>query len=393
MKFTFTLLALMTMLYGITLKSYGQEVSVNTLGKGIVFTPNDQSYELKLGALFQNLYVGELNLDSNEYSDQMLIRRARLKLEGFVYDPRFKFKLQFGFSNRDTRNSSTVALSQYSATANIVLDAVAIYKPNENFELFFGQAKMPGNKERMISSQSLQFVDRSATNSTFNLDRDFGIQIKNTFSVGDMVIKDQLAISTGEGRNITSSNAGGYAYTARVELLPFGEFANKGDYTGADLEREPTPKLTIGAAYDFNNGAVRSRGRNGSFVYSLSNELVENDLKSIFVDALFKYQGLSASAELAQRTGLDTNYGFETGIGKLASLGYLYKNNIETAVRFATLIPDETNSTLSERKEYTLGVSKYIAGHNLKLQSDVTYSDFANASNELQFRFQVNVGF
>ncbi len=381
------------MLYGITSKSYGQGTVVNSLGKGIVFTPDDQSYEVKLGALFQNLYVGELNLSSNEYADQMLVRRARLKLEGFVYDPRFKFKLQFGFSNRDTRNSSDLALPQNSATANIVLDAVTIFKPNNNIEFLFGQAKMPGNKERMISSQSLQFVDRSATNSTFNLDRDFGLQIKNTFSAGDMVIKDYLAISMGEGRNITTSNAGGYAYTARVELLPFGDFGNKGDFMGTDLEREPTPKMTIGAAYDFNNGAVRARGRNGSFVYDLGNTLVENDLKSMFVDALFKYQGLSASAEFAQRTGLDSVTGFETGTGTQATLGYLYKNNIETAFRFATVKPDEASSSLSERSEFTFGVSKFIAGHNLKLQSDITYSDFKSADNELQVRLQINVAF
>ena len=34
----------------------------------------------------------------------------------------------------------------------------------KNFELWFGQAKLPGNRERVVSSGNLQLVDRSILN-------------------------------------------------------------------------------------------------------------------------------------------------------------------------------------------------------------------------------------
>lgn len=62
-----------------------QDISVNKLGKGIVFEPEDNSYSVKLGTRFQSLYIGEVNLENNGYSDQALVRRARLKLDGHIY--------------------------------------------------------------------------------------------------------------------------------------------------------------------------------------------------------------------------------------------------------------------------------------------------------------------
>ena len=56
------------------------------------------------------------------------------------------------------------------------MDAVLKNHINENWSLWFGQTKLPGNRERVYSSQELQFVDRSLVNARFNLDRDVGVQ-------------------------------------------------------------------------------------------------------------------------------------------------------------------------------------------------------------------------
>jgi hypothetical protein len=39
----------------------------------------------------------------------------------------------------------------------------------------FGQTKLPGNNQRVVSSGSLEFTDRTINNSRFNIDRDFGL--------------------------------------------------------------------------------------------------------------------------------------------------------------------------------------------------------------------------
>jgi hypothetical protein len=36
-----------------------------------------------------------------------------------------------------------------------------------------GQTKLPGNNQRVVSSGSLEFTDRTINNSRFNIDRDF----------------------------------------------------------------------------------------------------------------------------------------------------------------------------------------------------------------------------
>jgi hypothetical protein len=49
------------------------------------------------------------------------------------------------------------------------------YKLYENWTIGFGQTKLPGNNQRVVSSGSLEFTDRTINNSRFNIDRDFGL--------------------------------------------------------------------------------------------------------------------------------------------------------------------------------------------------------------------------
>ncbi len=393
MKKTYRLIFLLIALSVIPKITFSQqEVKVNTLGKGIVFEPEDESYSLKLGMRFQSLYVGELNMSNDVYSDQALIRRARLKLDGHIYSEKFKYKVQFGFSNRDTRNSSSGGLTQNSSTANIILDAVLKYNPVSDFEIWFGQTLLPGNRERLISSQKVQFVDRSLINSSFNLDRDVSIQLRNKTEFGNSVFKQMFALSIGEGRDITTKNPGGYSYTGRLEWLPFGEFSGKGDYTGPDLEREEDLKLSIGTSYDFNDGAVRSRGHAGSFIFSNGGELIKSDLYTFNADVMLKYQGISFHSEFANREA-EKDTGFGTGTAYMTSLGYVFDNSIGIAARYADLFTDDNFSSLTEHSEMTVALSKYISGHNLKLQTSLGYLDYVSRNDIFRFQVHMEIAF
>lgn len=145
--------------------------------------------------------------------------------------------------------------------------------------------------------------------------------------------------------------------------------------------------------FDFNDRAVRSRGQLGSFVYDVNDELVNNDLKTIFLDAMFKSNGFSFSSEYASKRGEKGINDLGTGDGFVAQAGYLFYNNFEPAFRITTIEPDHAGSTLAKQTQYTFGLSKYIVGHNLKIQSDFSYSDFATANNRFLVRFQVKVAF
>lgn len=372
--------------------SQAQTINNSRFGKGLQFLAADSSFSMKFQTRFQMLYVGGSNPADNEWDDQFLIRRARLKFDGFVYDPRLTYKIELGLSNRDIGGEP---IAQQNFANNIILDAVAKYNFAPGWELWVGQTKLPGNRERVISSQKLQFVDRSLLNSRFNIDRDAGVQLHHETTVGNVILRQAAAISNGEGRDYTALNAGGYGYTVRGEILPFGAFQSDGDYFGADLAREQTPKLSIGATYDFNDDASRARGQLGNFLSDT------RDLHTVFVDAMFKYRGFSAMAEYANKTAPDgpvvlrSDEGniletFVTGNATNVQAGYVFKNNWEVASRYTSYNPTDAIGA-NDEDHYTLGLSKYIVGHSLKVQSDITLQQRAGREDRYQFRLQMEV--
>ena len=357
---------------------------------------NDSTFHLKFGVRLQTLYEGFYNPENGRYMDNLQLRRFRLKFDGYAATPRLVYKLELGQSNRDVAGETQLS----GNTARILLDAVLKYNLRDNLWLWAGQTKLPGNRERVVSSQNMQFVDRSLVNARFTLDRDLGVQLRNSHMVGRAVVREIASVSIGEGRNITAPNIGGYDYTFRMEYLPFGAFAGKGDYKMSDLEREVTPKLAVGLTLDYNVGASRQRGQLGLFMIDSTGTMFTTDLKSLYADAILKYSGYSFMFEYSHRRASDKviastevrDLKYGTGDGFFGSAAYLFRNNFEVALRYTQVWPDDDiYSSIRQEREYLLGVSKYFFGHNLKLQSDLSYRDHSTISNFWMFRLQVEL--
>ncbi|MEQ8906360.1 porin [Ekhidna sp.] len=365
-----------------------QDTVSSTWGKRLQFVAQDSTFAFKFGFRFQTLYDGRYNLNTDVYEDAMMIRRSRLKFDGWAIDPKIVYKLELAVSNRDQSSGHN---AESGNTANIVLDAVVKWNFADNWHVWWGQTKLPGNRERVISSQNLQFVDRSLVNARFNLDRDVGVQLRHKSS--NDKFRQILAISMGQGRNVTSRNPSeGYQITGRMEFLPMGSFTGKGDYFGSDLKRESTPKLSIGITGDLNTNAVRSRGNLGGFVTDASNAYLPSDLTSFIADMMFKFNGISAMSEFIKRSAGNNESRYGTGTGFVFQAGYLFPSNWELASRFTTIDADDSHAVFPDQKEYTLGVSRYISGHDLKFQSDISYQTFAGSDTEfLIFRFQTEI--
>ncbi|MEO9482316.1 MAG: porin [Ekhidna sp.] len=365
-----------------------QDTVASSWGKRLSLVAKDSTFALKLGFRFQTLYDGRYNLDTDKYEDALLVRRTRLKFDGWAIDPSIVYKLELAVSNRDQRSGHA---DEFGNTANIVLDAVVKWKFADNWQVWWGQTKLPGNRERVISSQNLQFVDRSLVNSRFNLDRDVGIQLRHKSSSDKF--RQMLAISMGQGRNVIDRNpGGGHQITGRVEFLPMGSFTGKGDYFGSDLKRESSPKLSIGITGDLNLNASRSRGNLGGFLVDAGGEYIGSDLKSFIADMMFKYNGISAMSEFVKRSVDDQTGIYGTGTGFVFQAGYLFESNWEIAGRFTNIDADATQTVFADQKEYTLGLSRYVSGHDLKFQSDISYQTFPGQATEyLIFRFQTEI--
>ena len=374
-------------------------------GKGLQVLAADSSMALKIGFRFQSLFNSERSLaDDAEWQSNFLIRRARLKFDGWAFNPNFVYKVELALSNRDLSSSSDFEVT--SGAPKIILDAVAKWKFHKNFTLWVGQTKLPGNRERVVSSQKLQFVDRSIVNGTFTADREMGVQLRSKFKSGNMVIKPMASLSFGEGRNTTIANIGGSRVMGRVELLPMGEFTSKGDYFEGDLKRENTAKLALGASYSYNGGSSKQK-TTGKFLVDEAGNYFENNVETFFIDMMFKYQGFAVMAEFADNkvVGEGVNADFRealvdangrsyfTGQGINTQISYLLQNNIELAARYSRIMPD-TDVSFKGIKEYTFGLSKYVVGHNLKVQADVSLIDKTGDShNKLRYRLQTEFAF
>ncbi|MFK8101871.1 MAG: porin [Saprospiraceae bacterium] len=374
-------------------------------GKGFHVIGKDSTFYMKFGFRFQNLYTSEWSLaddkisGAEDHESAFLIRRSRFKFDGWALTPKIKYKFELGLSNRD--NSGGIS-SEFRTTPRFILDASVEWNFYENFSILFGQRKLPGNRERVISSGNMQFVDRSRLNSRYNIDRDMGLQLKHKLKLGKSLLKSTIALTQGEGRNVTEGNFGGSCYTFHLDFLPMGKFASKGDYVGSDIKREPTPKLGIAVAYDFNQNAVRERGQNGSFIQDSIGNYVGRDLNTFFADLMFKYRGLSVMMEYVDKRaandnpfvldGEDVLIGtFYTGTGFNVAMGYLLKSNYEIAVRYTDINPTEGVS--NDETHYTLGFSKYVVGHKLKIQTDFSLIEKEGRDDALLIRAQMDIHF
>jgi phosphate-selective porin OprO/OprP len=403
MKLRITLITLIICVFS----SIGaQEISDTSFGKGLInFVAKDSSFSVKFAPRFQVRSMSSWNHDGNQYGSpehNFIVRRARLKFDGFAYSPKLKYKLELGLSNRDISGANDFNRN----TPRYILDAVIMWNFAGNWELWAGQTKLPGNVERVVSSANLQLIDRSLLNSRFNIDRDLGVQLRHKTNLGgDFLMREKLAVSQGEGRNVTEGNEGGLQYTARLEFLPFGTFKSKGDYSQSDLKREEKPKLMVGFTYNYNQNAVRERGFAGDYMIISDDplELYQTDQTTIFADAMFKYNGFSFMGEYAKRSAdeaIATEADGTTTTGDIVltgnalnlQAGYLFKSNYEVAARFTTVnYESETGALPTE--QYTLGVNKFVVGHKLKVQSDISYTTLDGNESKIEFRLGFDIHF
>jgi phosphate-selective porin OprO/OprP len=384
-------------------KLYGQEVGTSKFGKGIFnIKGENDSFSMNISARMQFLTSSTWIESDGGYGSpesNFLVRRSRLKFKGFAYDPKITYKLELGLSNRDISGANEFT----SNAPRYILDAYVRWNFYKNFTLQVGQGKLPGNIERVISSGDLAMVDRSLLNSRFNIDRDLGMQLRHHFKLSEkFIVKEIFAISQGEGRNITKGNLGGHQYTGRVEVLPFGNFKSKGDYRGADLEFEESPKLLAGVVYDINNDAVKSRSNMGSYLET-NEGFYQTDINTLFFDTHFKYRGFSIMAEYADRTADDpiaknednSPTGDVVNVGDAFNfqMGYVLPSNIAITGRYSNVNFDEIVTAKNKISQYTLGLSRYVAKHKLKVQTDVTYQTTATSNDQLVYRLQFDIHF
>ena len=379
--------------------AYGQQslsspASFNFNNRGIVFFSGDSAmmvvmrFRMQSASLFNTVSESDLSAASAEVG----IRRLRLRFGGYLYDPRLTYNLQLSFARGDLDFADT-------GFPNIVRDAMVFWNFTPDFQMSVGQTKLPGNRQRVVSSADLQYAERSIVNSRFTIDRDFGFQFGYSLRPGGAVVNLRAAITSGEGRNAPRITGSGFAYTGRVEILPFGAFTEGGDYVEGDVFREKEPKLSVGASYCHNNNAVRTGGTLGADMYA------RRTMNVFYADGLFKYSGLALYGEYAVRTSphdpVTTNSAgakrfMYVGNGVLAQASYCFPFMLEIGGRWASVTPDTAIQALTggEKNVHLSGlIGYYFARHRAKANLEITHNTVENmAAGTAQKNWLVRLG-
>ena len=366
-------------------------------GKGVGMTSPDSLFQMNIRFRMQNRL--DISNDEGKTSYEAMIRRLRLRFDGYVGDPRFLYAIQLSFSPKD------VGPLEESGDLNIIRDAMVFFNPNKNFSFGFGQTKLPGNRQRVNSSGALQLTDRSINNSNFNIDRDFGLHAYylNNYSRDKFGFNIKTAVSTGEGRNWTKTKDDGLAYTARLELFPLGSFKKGGEYFEGDLMREETPKIYIGGTYHYNHKAQRASGQTGKTLFE------QRSMSSVLLDAMMKYNGFAFMTSYMSRNtpgeipvtynplDISESKYVNSGNGFDAQLSYTLPSKWEFIGRYSQLNPHrDIFKFMPKQQQYSFGITKYIWEHAFKAQMEISKNNFqfmdGKKDDNWYVRFQIEMG-
>ena len=382
---------------------YSQESERNnasfSLGDGISFSFNEGDYEFNIYGFIKPTYIynDEKNYTADgEYSNvfrQFKSQNSNLFFTGFAKDEKLSFTIQMDYSS-----------------SNPLVEAFIGYHFNEKTSLYFGQMQVNHNNLEMTHNEDkLRFTDRGILSRTYtNNGEEFGLFFETSFG-NQFVVNPTLAVTSGDGRNSfgedsRDSDKGGVKFGSRINILPFGDFSIGNRLSTVDLMHEEKPKVQIGVAYSKNIGASNQVGDgHGDFIlYDNSGDELFPDYSQLFFDLNLKYKGFSLVLEYgdAFASGLDQIYTDPNAFNLLIpqqiseylvvgdsqgiQFGYFTKNGISVDFIYESLNPEfdsYESSVLRKSSNMGVGISKYLAGNNLKIQASLFKTSYENLNN------------
>ena len=397
-KLIITTIILLSISYVFSQESERNNASFS-LGDGISFSFNEGDYEFNIYGFIKPTYIfndEKIYTADGEYSNvfrQFKSQNSNLFFTGFAKDEKLSFTIQMDYS--------------YS---NPLVEAFIGYHFNEKTSLYFGQMQVNHNNLEMTHNEDrLRFTNRGILSQTYTENgEEFGLFFETSFG-NQFVVNPTLAVTSGDGRNSfgedsRDSDKGGVKFGSRINILPFGDFSIGNRISTVDLMHEEKPKVQIGVAYSKNMGASNQVGDgHGDFIlYDNSGDELFPDYSQLFFDLNLKYKGFSLVLEYADAfaSGLDQIYTDPNAFNLLIpqqiseylvvgdsqgiQFGYFTKNGISVDFIYESLNPEfdsYESSVLRKSSNMGVGISKYLAGNNLKIQASLFKTAYENLNN------------
>ncbi|MCD8167186.1 MAG: porin [Bacteroides sp.] len=378
------------------------------LGNGLDISLNNGEHRFNIGGFIQG-HGGYRNEKDGEDESFFGIQNAFFGLRGSVLNNKFSFLLETNF-----------------ADSNPLMDAWMAYNLKQYLTVSVGQKQtFTNNREMLFHEKNLSMPMRSIVSESFSrTGRELGIFLESNLQAGQVVFRPMVAITTGDGRNSFGSSSidsdlGGLKYGGRLDILPLGNFAPGNDALAIDFAREEKPKLLVGVAWSYNDGASNAVGEgHGDFLmYDQEGNTKFPSLRKLTADILFKYRGFTLMGEYMNATATClggiypqatgdipllpeeiANY-LALGNGYNIQAGYFFKKGWGVDARFSKIKPEFTEtakSVLLETNEFGIGISKYFIDNRLMCQGYFSYQKRPNleiANEKLNAELSVKVIF
>jgi phosphate-selective porin OprO and OprP len=364
-------------------------------GKGISLVSKDDRFAIAL-SLRTSFQYTMLHPNDGETaaSNGLEIRRFRTVFQGHVFGKHNRYFLQLAFGPRE------VQLKDGTLHSHPVYDAYLQFERFRDLTLRVGMYRPQYSRERLIQDINPLLIDRSVVNNEFNLDRDIGLDLRSEDFLGLGRLRYFAGVFMGEGRNAEKLGDFGLLYTGRVDVMPVGKFD---DYDASDQTRLRKFRLSMGAAYAFQDNATFDRGTIGSPPADGGT----TDYHNATADLMIKIAGFYLEAGYLFRKGkrnpgsaVDADgvpiaaVAARNGQGWFAQIAMLIpRTNLEPAMRVSQIYALHGSTSLGDSGELGGGLNYYFAGHNLKLQADFfrlwQRADLRHGTDQLRVQLQV----
>ena len=340
----------------------------------LYLTSRDSSSSVRINVGFQ-LSTVHRSFNNSTYLN---LDRARLQFRGQAFDPRLSYFFQVALEN------SQRTLSDLDAN-KALLDGWLMYKLTSWLNVKAGLFLLPAARQDQTPIFFIQFTDRSLSSRTFTFGRDYGIELIGEFNIGPFIFHPILAVDAGEGRSVAPSIKNeGSQYVMRLEMLTGGKFKNGRGISEGDLDREGHPKGSIGVSFVYNDDAIRTRGNSGPFIDFLPNVPGTSDIKSLVIDAMWKYRGASLFFEYINQDA--DNPLFTSGEAWTGQASYLFGSNWELAFRNGRVNIEGSDFT---QKETKFAITKYIHYHRFKILGEFGRLNLSSENSSSIFKIQL----
>ena len=321
----------------------------------------DGRFKLQVGGQQQFRYIWNFHDQSDKYRAGFENARTKITLRGHVISRDLTYLIRGNFA----RSGGTFVLE----------DAWLRYHLTNEWNVRFGQFKLPFSREELISSARQLAVERSLVNESLNLGRSQGIELAYADEANRLSIafsdagQDQVG-----GFNLVGTNAQNtpalaedteFAITTRYEYLAAGNWGQFDDFT-SPVDEEFGLLLGVGAHYqqdEFTGGFSFGRNEERWFAWTF--------------DVSAEWGGANAFASFFHHYIDDPSFGAVNVYGMVGQAGVYLTPKFELFTRFEWGTFNIKVADFHDLYLITFGGNYYFDGHDIKLSADIGVGIYA----------------